>query len=188
MRKVIGLIFVVVGIVFLMNPFYQNYKKQEKLDEVERSLSYISSGNEQAVPKKMRKNLEKAMRLEIPSIELKEPVLNKTTKETLNMALTQIKENQTPGQGNFTVAGHRSFKEGLHFNKLPEVKKGDEVLLLDKDKTYVYVIEKTKTVLPTQVDVLQDDKNEKSITLITCTPMKTATHRFVATGVLKEIK
>lgn len=48
-------------------------------------------------------------------------VLDETTDENLNITLTQIKKDQTPGVGNFTIAGHRGYRDGRHFSNLSKV-------------------------------------------------------------------
>ena len=110
-----------------------------------------------------------AVQLYIPGIDLDSPVLPETTKEFLNIALTQIKSNQVPGQGNFTIAGHNSAVYGRHFNRLHEVNIGDEIHLIDGEEAFIYEVESKKIIAPSEVDVLHDHPNKKEITLITCT-------------------
>ncbi|MFG6179657.1 class D sortase, partial [Halomonas sp. THAF12] len=124
------------------------------------------------------------LELEIPSIQVKEMVLPDTTLENLSIALTQIKADQKPGEGNFTIAGHRGYRANRHFRNLPKVKTGEEILLHQGDQTFVYEITDIKVIAPTKTEVLQDHKDQKEITLITCT--MDGKDRVMVKGTLKQ--
>ncbi len=89
--------------------------------------------------------------------------------KNLSLALTQIKENQKPGLRNFTIAGHRGYRDGRHFSNLDEVPVGEMAYLHAKEKTYAYEITSSEVIEATDVDVLDDQENLNKLTLITCT-------------------
>ena len=117
----------------------------------------------------VKEDLLNTVTLSIPAIELNSPVLPETTKEYLNISLTQIKENQVPGEGNFTIAGHNSSVFGRHFNRLHELVIGDEIQLIVGEDVYTYQVESKTVIAATAVEVLNDTPGKNEITLITCT-------------------
>ncbi|MDD3370161.1 MAG: sortase, partial [Lachnospiraceae bacterium] len=69
------------------------------------------------------------------------------------------------------------------FNRLDEVKIGDEIILETEKGTYTYHVTGTKVVAPDEMSVL-DPTKDATVTLITCTPLYVATHRLIVTGEL----
>jgi sortase A len=96
-----------------------------------------------------------------------------------------------PGQvGNFAVAAHR-VTAGNPFYHLPDLMVGDLVIIDTKVNRYEYRVTGTQSVLPTDVSVLDPvpghpraRPRERIITLITCDPPWTGTHRIIVSGVL----
>ena len=129
--------------------------------------------------------IENVMELEIPFIDLQQYILEETTDENLNLALTQIKKDQTPGVGNFTIAGHRGYRDGRHFSNLSKVPVGEKVYLHAGDETYVYELKSSEVIEATDVDVLNDVKGKDEITLITCTV--SGANRVAVKGDLVEV-
>lgn len=122
--------------------------------------------------------------LRIPAIDSEELVKEGSSKATLANALGHIEETMLPGEaGSFVVAGHRSHTYGRLFNRLNEVKEGDLIYADMPDRTYTYEVEKIEVVEPDKLALLNSSE-EASITLFTCTPIYTATHRLVITGKL----
>ncbi len=185
-----GIMLVLVGVGLVGYPYYFHWEQEKEMEELHFAIHAISSGeelNDAEISLSIKKQIENGvMRLKIPSIDLNQPVLPETSEESLNLALTQIKANQTPGEGNFTIAGHRSTKEGRHFNRLPKVKEGETVILIEGSKEYHYTINNVITVKPERVDVLKDVEGQDLITLVTCTI--TGADRIIVQGKLEDIK
>ena len=175
MKRFFGILLVVVGILLISFPFYQEWKQNKELRALEEALSLISGADGDVDLSAIedlslsKDEIENVMELEIPFIDLKQYILKETTDENLNLALTQIKKDQTPGVGNFTVAGHRGYRDGRHFSNLSKVPVGEMVYLHAEDETYVYELKSSEVIEATDVDVLNDDKGKDEITLITCT-------------------
>ncbi|MGV2623076.1 UNVERIFIED_CONTAM: class D sortase [Halobacillus marinus] len=191
-RRITGGIFVLMGLILLSIPFLYEWKQNQKVQAMEEAMTLIESSDGEPVDLSEVDNLpvdeeqlKGMMELEIPSIGVKENILSETTEDNLNIALTQIKENQTPGEGNFTVAGHRGFRNGRFFNRLPDVPIGAEILLHDKENTFVYTVTSREVIAPTDVEVLNDHGSDKEITLITCT--LNGEERVMLKGKYKEI-
>lgn len=192
MKKAIGILFLIIGVLLISFPFYQDWKQQQDLNALEDALALISAGDGEAVDLSAIENLDltaeeisDVLELEIPAIDLKQHILSETTDANLNLALTQIKKNQTPGIGNFTIAGHRGFRDGRHFSNLVKVPVGEKVYLHDKNKSYVYEIRSSEVIEPTAVEILDDTGDLNEITMITCTV--TGLNRIAVKGELVEV-
>ncbi len=176
MKKLGSLLFL-IGVGFMFYAIFIEEKQKEDISQLQSALEAIQNTDktesiEQEVESSLnisKDDLREVIMLKIPSIDLEAPVLPETTQKNLNVALTQIKKNQVPGKGNFTVAGHNSAVYGRHFNRLDEVDKNDKIYLTDEDNQFVYQVVSKKVIDPTDVDVLNDTPGQSEITLITCT-------------------
>lgn len=97
-----------------------------------------------------------------------------------------------PGSfGNTVIFGHSAlplfYKKGSPltiFNPLPSARVGDEAIVKYDGITYRYVIRQTLEVTPEEISVLAQHYDRHELTLITCVPLGTYWHRFVATAEL----
>lgn len=192
MKKAIGLLLLCTGVFLIAFPFYKEWEQNKEVKALEEALSLISeSGNEEvdlAVIENLtlsKKEVENVLELEIPFIDMKQYVLDETTDENLNIALTQIKQNQTPGIGNFTIAGHRGYRDGRHFSNLAKVPVGEAVYLHTKEATYIYEVQSSTVIEATHIEVLEDTPGKDELTLITCTV--SGAERVAVKGNLKEV-
>ena len=122
--------------------------------------------------------------LRIPKIDLTVALGEGTDKETLKYSVGHFKETVNPGEiGNFSVIGHRSYTYAEFFNRLDEIEKGDLIMVQSEQKTYTYTVMEKFVVEPEDTWVL-DSGDDAEITLITCTPIRIATHRLIVKGIL----
>ena len=113
----------------------------------------------------------------------------------LDLSPGHVPGTQWPGQvGNFAVAGHR-VTAGNPFWSLPSLRAGDLVYIQTRLNQYTYRITGKQWVLPTDLGVLDPVPGHPAqhpvrrlITLITCDPAWTGTHRVIVTGVLISAK
>jgi sortase A len=113
----------------------------------------------------------------------------------LDLSPGHVPDTQWPGQvGNFAVAGHR-VTAGNPFWSLPSLRAGDLVYIQTKLNNYTYRVTGERMVLPTDLGVLDpvpghpaQRPTQRLITLITCDPAWTGTHRVIVTGVLVSAK
>jgi sortase A len=125
--------------------------------------------------------------LQIKKIGLKIPVLEGASMKNMKVGAGHITGTAKPGQnGNSAIAAHRSRSYGHMFNRLDELKPGDEIVVKDKGKTYKYKVLKKHVVKPSDVSVLNGDPSKRILTLVTCTPINTATHRLIVHAELDE--
>ncbi|MFJ6412519.1 class D sortase [Terribacillus saccharophilus] len=189
-KLIAGVVFLLLGVALVATPLSIERMHAKEVNELEKAFARIEAGDvprvgEEKDQKWSENELADMMKLEIPSIEIEQYVLNETTDENLAAALTQIKTNQNPAKDNFSIAGHRGYRGDRLFRQLPEVKAGAEIKLQDKDATYIYEVDSVKIVEPNDVAILQNtDKPE--ITLVTCT--LSGKQRVAVTGKLKEVQ
>jgi len=125
--------------------------------------------------------------LEIDKIDIKLPVAEGVDLATLKFALGHMPKTASLGSvGNAVVAGHRSHSFGTYFNRLNEVAIGDTIKVTTGGQTYTYEVYETLIVEPDDLSVLRGSSSHKVITLITCHPIYTSTHRLIVHGVIKE--
>jgi len=183
-----AILLLLLGISCIIYPYMMHQKQEKEMKQLQAALEDIQeTGKKNGEVNHLNSSLSldeddlyNTVKLYIPTIELNAPVLPKTTEEYLNIALTQIKKNQVPGQGNFTIAGHNSSVYGRHFNRLQELNIGDEIQLIDGENVFIYQVDSKRVIDPSEVDVLYDTPDKNEITLITCTV--TGTKRLAVKG------
>lgn len=118
-------------------------------------------------------------------------IVQGTALAQLNVSPGHVPGTQLPGQlGNFAVAGHR-VTAGNPFWSEPSLKDGDLIYIETEANDYTYRVIGKQTVLPTNLSVLDPVPGHphqrparRLITLITCNPAWTGTHRVIVTGIL----
>ena len=108
--------------------------------------------------------------LNIPSLGINYPVIDKTTDELLKISLTKYYGPKANEKGNYVIVGH-NYRNKKMFGKLAEIKMGDIVEVTDlKGRTLSYAVYDRYVVEPEDTRCTsQDTKGKKEITLITCT-------------------
>lgn len=124
--------------------------------------------------------------IEIDKIGVKLPILYGASDANLDKGAGLLQGTPAPGMpGNSAIAAHRNRAYGSMFNRLDEIGKGDTVTVKDKNNTYQYEVYETLVVEPHENSVLNGSDDEKVLTLITCTPIDTATHRLIVKAKIK---
>ena len=122
--------------------------------------------------------------LRIPKIHLEIPVFDNTGVQSLNRGAGWIPGTAAPGKnGNVGIAGHR---DGF-FRKLKYAARGDEIVLLTREGTETFRVDRIEIVRPEQTSVLKP-RAGRSLTLVTCYPfyyVGSAPERFVVEGHLE---
>ena len=120
--------------------------------------------------------------ISIPSIELEMPLVKGADSYSLRAAAGCYPESAEMGAaGNCVIFGHRMSGYGRHFNRLDELKKGDQITLYNANgEHFTYTVIGSEVIKP---DVLMDtllEHNEGfSLTLVTCTPTGVGSHRLL---------
>jgi sortase A len=96
-----------------------------------------------------------------------------------------------PGRvGNFVLSGHRT-TYAAPFNRIGELRKGDQILVDTRTKQYVYTVANRKIIQPTATEAIapvpfrpRADPTKPLISLTTCHPKYSAAQRLVVYGEL----
>ena len=188
-RKVIGVLLILIGVGIIGTVAYKKIVTSQKQNELlEAFESQLAEGDNENTEEEV--NLDSINGytpiaiMEIPSIKLKQPVVEGITEDVIKYFLGKFPESTMPGEvGNFAVAGHRVSDFTDAFINLYKVKPGDNVIVTTKDGKYTYEVEESFIVDPEQVEVLENADYEK-ITLITC--KIGSKRRVIVTGKLIE--
>lgn len=188
-RKIIGVLLIIIGVGIIGTVAYKkvvtSQKQNELLDIFENQIAE-GKGNEEDEEVKLEaiNGHTPIAIMEIPSIKLKQPIVDGVTDDVIKYFLGRFPESSMPGEvGNFAVAGHRVSDFTDAFINLYKVKPGDKVIVRTMKGKYTYEVDESFIVEPEQVEVLENADYEK-MTLITCTIG--SKRRVVVTGKLIE--
>jgi LPXTG-site transpeptidase (sortase) family protein len=116
--------------------------------------------------------------MKIPRIGLETIVVQGESSRILHRAVGHLVETAMPGEpGNVALAGHR---DGF-FRPLKDIRVGDAISFNTLDGEFVYRVESTEVVWPSDVQVLKATR-ENTLTLVTCYPfyyVGSAPKRFI---------
>jgi len=149
-------------------------------DDASPAPDVVPEPTETPAPSKEPPKLDAIATIRIPSIKVNLPVLEGATQKNMKYAAAHLTETAPIGEvGNAAIAAHRMRAKGKLFNRLNEVKEGDKIIVETKGETYTYVVTGTSIVEPTDVSVLNYNKTDRRLTLITCDPVVNPTHRLI---------
>lgn len=187
--KIILFILVVFILVLVGYPFEQKIKITNRL---------IAPKKTNVVAEKP-KTINQNWTLQISKLDISVPIIlnvDGTDKDAyfkaLQNGIAQMSGTASPGEvGNVVIFGHSNFYEDDpgHYKKifstLDQLAIGDEIKIISKGQTLIYIVSKTELVDPTDVSVIQATTN-KQLTLLTCWPPGTIDQRLVVIADLKD--
>jgi sortase A len=101
-----------------------------------------------------------------------------TEKSNLEKGPGHYAETAFPGEGGtVAIAGHRTTYQAP-FRHIDAMHKGDEITLKMPYGTFVYEVQATTTVKPTEIDIVGDVGYERLV-LSACHPLYSAAERFI---------
>lgn len=106
--------------------------------------------------------------ISVPAVHMQLPIVYGISNINLTIGAGTMKQEQVMGQGNYSLAGHNMNNGKTLFSPLTKAKEGMKVYITDFQTIYEYQISDMFIVKPTQVEVIQDQGDEKLITLVTC--------------------
>lgn len=126
--------------------------------------------------------------IRIDKIDVYDPVAEGVDLATLKFSLGHMPGTAPLGEiGNSVVAGHRSHSFGTYLNRLDEIEVGDEITVTTTaGDTFIYEVYEVLVVEPDDLSVLRSSSRHKVLTMITCTPLYTSTHRLIVHAVVRE--
>ncbi|MCU1400936.1 MAG: peptidase family protein [Acidimicrobiales bacterium] len=124
--------------------------------------------------------------IRIPKIDLRFYIVAGVSKDNLAAGVGHFPNTPIPGQlGNAVLAGHRT-THLAPFYDLDHLQPGDEVdVTTILGNAYSYIVTSSEIVSPGDYHVVTDsDPTTATLTLITCTPIGTSSHRLVVHAAL----
>ena len=123
--------------------------------------------------------------VEIPAIQIRLPIYHGCTENELSKGAGHLPSSSLPVGGKSThavLAAHSGRADSKMFTDLDQVKEGDLVYLYVLNKTLTYEVDKITVTTPDDTDAIQIIDGEDLLTLLTCTPYGTNTHRLLVRG------
>jgi len=158
------------------------------LGEVSTDYTQLSNWfvNDKSVPEQLVSNSQSTYYLSIPKLNIKDAVVTLGSMD-LKKSLIQYPQTALPGQlGNTVVFGHSVLPQFFSpknyltiFSTLYKLKQGDEIVLNYDRMEYKYVVEEMFEIKPTNLSVLEQRFDDKTLTLITCSPPGTYLRRLI---------
>lgn len=183
-RQLLGILLFVLGLVIFLSPtIYKKYIsiKSEEIRKAKGLLPRQVSPSGEMIetgPVKINKAYltesfslaDLPKRIIIPSRQIDLPVkaakvVNGTWELSQDSASFGLGSATPGGPGNTVIFAHAKWKL---FRPLRTIKKGAKVYVLTAEDWYVYEVERIKTVLPSQVEVIGPTEDD-TLTLFTCT-------------------
>lgn len=126
--------------------------------------------------------------LSIPKLKIEKAEVLVDTND-LTKSLAHLPGSSLPGEkGNVFISGHSALSQlfalkSVPFSKLPDLKKGDRIILETSGAKFVYEVSGFKIVAPADLSVLQaPDGQGRYISLMTCVPPGLNVKRLVVLG------
>lgn len=120
--------------------------------------------------------------IEIPKIDIKEPIYHNSDVETLEKGIGHIKGSSFPvddSNSHTILTGHRGLPNKKIFTDLDKLTVNDCFYIHILDRVFAYRVYSIETVLPYEVENLTIENNRNLVTLVTCTPYGVNTHRLL---------
>ena len=184
MRKIVSIILIAVGICICITPFvgrlYVKYEQDKMyakyLEQLEKQNEQMDSAfNDQTQDAKEEPkgfDLSKVKGViglvEIPKIDCVQVLIEGSDGYSLLYGVGHVIGTAFPGEaGNVAIAGHRNGTFGTYFSRIDKV-------------TETFIVE------PTDVSVLEGNRNQHIMTLISCHPRGKMTHRIIVRAKLEQ--
>jgi sortase A len=119
-------------------------------------------------------------RLVIPKLRVNSRIFEGSNPNTLNKGIWRRPNTSTPEEGgNIVLAGHRITYAGFRaFYHLDQLVPGDEIKVYWNNVEYRYRVTRQFVTEPSDVSV-ENESIQPILTLYTCTPIPSSTHRLV---------
>ena len=170
----IGILTIIaIGVLIIIVYRYAQYQENEMqalevVAQIEETFEK-SKENNQKIEMEYKGYLVEGI-IEIPSINVKSPILNETNEDSMQYSVTKFSGGKINSIGNYVIAGH-NYLNGSMFGNLKQLEIGDDIKLTDLyNNTVIYKVLSIYSVKPNDTSVLDStNKNAREVTLITCT-------------------
>lgn len=150
-----------------------------------KARNWFDTNNENVIFPSTLNNISSYL-LSVPSLNIKQAEVG-LKDENLSLHLVHYPQTALPGQkGSPVIFGHSTLPQFFDpqdytsiFSTLPNIKQGEEIILIYEDIQYTYQVFKIYEVKPSDTHVLRQDYNQTGLKLITCVPPGTKLRRLV---------
>lgn len=146
----------------VFNQNNQNIQNRQKNHNLQNNI--LNSNISKQLSTKSEEKVE--WYIEIPTISLKAPITEGTTKASLDNYVGHFEESATK-KGNICLAAHNRGYKNNYFENLKKLKIGDEIFYKNNEYEQKYVVSKHEIIKDTDWVNLENTEEDK-ITLITC--------------------
>jgi sortase A len=117
--------------------------------------------------------------IRLPKLGGRYAVVQGTDTDSLRKGPGHYPATSFPGQGGtVAIAGHRT-TYGAPFNEIDKLKRGDEVVLEMPYGTFIYAVDHTRIVDPTELSVVNRVPGAEQLVLSACHPLYSASQRII---------
>lgn len=134
-------------------------------------------------PNEIQKQEKYDWALQISKIDLYAQISEGTDEKTLNQYIGHFEESKKIS-GNICLAAHNRGYPVNYFERLKELKVGDEIFYFVNEEKYKYIIDEIIVIYETDWTVIENTEDDR-ITLITCIENRDA-YRLCVRGIKKE--
>ncbi len=173
----------VVAIGLLAYPAYTNYLHNRLQGHLRKELA-SSSLKDDYLHHRVKEG-DSLTRIMIPKLGVDVVVVQGVTESALRAGAGHYPTTPLPCEvGNVAIAGHRT-TYGKPFANVDQLVEGDQITLVTPVGTCTYGMTKAPfVVLPNDISVVADAPGEHLLTLTSCTPKGSASHRIVIRAAL----
>lgn len=181
----IGIILLVLGIALIFNKQIMGFivtnmtdqaisqfdeAKAKKSDDVNFDFEDVKDLSLQDVVKAQinNNNIHSIGAISVPEVDLQLPILYGISNTNLAIGAGTMKENMKLGKGNYALAGHNMNNNTTLFSPLTKAEKGMKMYTTNYKRVYTYSIKKIFIIEASQVEVIEDKKDQRLLTLVTC--------------------
>jgi sortase A len=123
--------------------------------------------------------------IRVPKISAKYAIVEGTDTDSLRKGPGHYPKTSFPGQGGtVAIAGHRT-TYGAPFNEVDKLKRGDDIELEMPYGRFIYAVDRTKIVEPTELSVTKRVPGAEQLVLSACHPLYSASQRIIVFARLK---
>ncbi len=168
------------GVVSLSDPFGSTENSNVSLSESVKEFASLFDLGEEGVNGSIK----------IPAINVNLPIFASSDYSnalTRGVSVVDLTSLPIGGTGTHSViSGHTGLNQAKLFTDLINLEEGDYFFISVLGETMAYQVDAINIVLPTDTSLLAIDPDQDYVTLLTCTPYGTNTHRLLVRGVRTE--
>lgn len=165
----------IMAIIIIGMIVYKYNRRRDNEEEINNIIEIINNTNF-LEKKEEYKGYKVIGIIKVPKINIEYPILEieninpETVKAPMKLSIVKYWGGNVNDYGNLSIAGHNN-KDGTMFGKIKKLQKGDILELTDLNGQKIeYLIYNIFVTNPNDVNVLlTQNKEEREVTLITCT-------------------